>query len=442
MRSGDLSRRHFLEKIGFTGAAAIHGMGSKPAMRQSKPAAPANARTLLTGSDFSFLGYYDMQTLGTNSTYTQGFTSRYVRGDFRLLVYDLDQKVREVSLSGKNYGDLVNSPTNAWNLSTQQTISGQFVGLWWEESKSRLWTVSAYDYNGSYQQGQIQTRTLNDNGTTSNFRGPVGLSGIPAKRFYGGAQAVPSWFQTKYNVGQYVVGWGGYTSLMAQGGGCSLGPAMYAIPDPGGYGNNTEMPFKTVMDCAGGTTLHDWYGKSSPTSFDRGMRLTLPINYFDNGDPRQNPSTPPTNPPQPGAQWLSPAPDGRGRFVWGDSYYNTGCWIDGTDKHGFILIASLGYGKCWYGNSTLHYDGRAFELHVFDPVHFGESIAGMRTVWNVRPSSMTQLSLPGLGFACNGNGPTLNVGGATYDPLTRRLYLMAPGVNACYNRIYVYAVNA
>lgn len=90
-----------------------------------------------------------------------------------------------------------------------------FNALWWEESRSRLWTTACEDYTNIAHQVQIYTRTLNDNGTVSNINGPVGLQGINAKRVYGGAQAVPGWFSGAIaGVGPYVVGWGGYTSLV------------------------------------------------------------------------------------------------------------------------------------------------------------------------------------------------------------------------------------
>src|SRR5262249_38204731 len=158
--------------------------------------------------------------------------------------------------------------------------------------------------------------------------------------------------------------------------------------DPRAYAANTEIPtsaFKTVMDCASGTRGDDWYlgtGATRQSTFDRGVRISPVINYFDGNDPRTNPSTPPSEPPTPG-KWLSRAPDGFGRWAWGDSYHNTGCWIDGPNKRGFLTIASLGGGRCWYGSSTLHYGSRQFEFHVYDPAQFGEALQGKRPVWNV-----------------------------------------------------------
>jgi hypothetical protein len=400
-------------------------------------------KAVLGAQDLSYLGYYDVQLSGNNTTYGQALTHRYVNGELRFLTVEHPGWLAEFTIAGSGYGQVITNTTNRWN---SPGGLGDFTGIWWEEAQQRLWTMSATDYNANFIQGRIFTRTLNANGSIANLRGPVGLSGIPDKRLYGGALALPAWFQSAYGVGPYAVGWGGYTSLMAQGGSASLGPAMYAIPDPSGYGDNTEIPtsgYKTAMDCVSATTHSDWYGSGSPTSFDRGVRLTNPTNYFDGGDSRQNPSTPPTVAPSAGAGWLSPAPDGRGRLVWGDSYYNTGVWIDGPSKHGFLLVASLGGGRVWYQQSTLHFDRREFEVHIFNPDDIGQAIRGQRAPWNVKPSSMQQLSLAGLGSATfNGNSNVENAGSATYDAVGKRLYIMGRGINTFYARLYTYAVNA
>src|SRR5690606_14213038 len=128
-------------------------------------------------------------------------------------------------------------------------------------------------------------------------------------------------------------GWGGYTSLVAQGGGASIGPTMYAVPDPEAVGNGATVGARTILDAA----------------HHRGVRKTIPTNYFDGGDPRRNPSTRPTQPPVPECDWLSPNADVLGWMVWGDSYYNTGTWIGTT----FAAVASLCKGACWYQSSTL-----------------------------------------------------------------------------------------
>ena len=217
----------------------------------------------------------------------------------------------------------------------------------------RLWTTHCIDYpdDSLLKRPQcLSTRTLNADGTISDWKGEYGFTGVGQRAIYGGVQAIPQWFRDKYGVTHpYAVGWGGYTSRMAQGLVPSLGLEMLAIPDVASYKADSVIPakdFKILADHRSGTTNGlDWYAMRKPAKFDRGQRNADVVNYYDGGDKRQNPSSPPGDPPLAGAQWQSPAPDGFGRFVWGDSFYNTGCWIDGPNKGGFIVIGSFANGQ-------------------------------------------------------------------------------------------------
>src|SRR5690606_20836866 len=133
-----------------------------------------------------------------------------------------------------------------------------------------------------------------------------------------------------------------------------------------------------------------------------------PANYFDGGDSRQNPSSRPSGPPQSSADWLSPNAQGLGWMTWGDSYYNTGVWIGTT----YAAVASLCQGSCWYQSSTLAFDGRQFELHLWQGSSLGSNAL-------TRPSEMTELNLPrGNTQVWGGNSATGNIAGATYDSVT------------------------
>jgi hypothetical protein len=226
---------------------------------------------------------------------------------------------------------------------------------------------------------------------------------------------------------------------MGQGLAPSLGLMALAIPDVTTYKADSLIPardFKVLADHRAGVASRDWYALGKPSSFDRGHRNTDVANYFDGGDKRTNPGSPPSVPPAPGAHWQSPAPDGKGRFVWGDSYYNTGCWIDGPKKGGFIAVGSFAKGKAFYMRSTLHNEGRHAELQIFDPNDFGKVLQGKMAPWQVQPAAsklLTENVAPlGLLWPSEGNNASGAVAGATFDANTGRLYLWCPGVNRGY----------
>jgi hypothetical protein len=462
MKMNRLTRRDFVGGLAAAAAAPLlipesaEAQGAPPRnLRIVNPTGPnPGAGNVLSKNDFTYLGHYDVQTNGQNSPYGQCLTHRYVGGELRFLVLDHSSSgmwLTEFPLRS-GMGSLLTEWTNYWPLFGPGDNHGaSFFGLWFDESHDRLWSVDTVDYTVDVRPTQLWTRRLNndrvgDNASTiSNVRGGWGIQGLNSKRVYGGVCALPPWFQSQFGVGPYACGWGGYTSLVNQGGGASMGPTFYAIQDPHSLPNYGTIPtsgYKTGMDCSSGGSATDWYAAGQPTSFDRGVRISPVINYYDSGDPRQNPSTPPSVPPAPGAQWLSPAPDGLGRWTWGDSYYNTGCWIEGPNKRGFVCIASLAAGRAWYQGSTLHCDGRAIEIHVYDPLQIGEALQGRRPVWNVKPAQLWEVNLPGLGSRGTvGNAPPGNAAGATYDARTGLLYIMGyQGGGEYVNRLYVYRV--
>lgn len=390
---------------------------------------PPPGQALLSTADFAYLGHYDVPgTVATNSS--QGLTHRYVGGELRLMTLQ-GSTIRELLLAGKSYGQAL-ALGRTWAGIGGFAVSGDYKAIWWEEARQRLWTNAARSYTSVVQPTQIYTRTLNDDGTTANLRGPMTLNGKHDRRVFGGAKAVPAWFQQQYGVDAYVVGWGGGTSLIMNGGGASCGPVMYTLPDPDAYQPNVAIPTRTLMDFA-------------PANQRRGARITVPINYMDGGDPRgSNASTPPTTPPGPGQLFPSPRPDGRSWWTACDSYWGTINWIDLPDKRGVVAVLSAWSDKVYYMSSDVHCDNMKFELHVFDPATLGEVAAGTRQPHQVEPASMVEVLLPGLtnqGHKTHMT-PGASISGATFDPIGRRLYLFGAGIHAftATSRVYVFQV--
>jgi hypothetical protein len=369
-------------------------------------ASPVDAQVTPT-----YLGHYDVNIDGNNTTYMQGATHRYVNGELRFLTLALGGRLLEFQPPA-SYGQRATTTTGSWQMPSG--VLNNFNGIWFEEAKQRLWVTSAQDYTTTNHPAKVSIVSLGAGGSATLVK-QFFLS-VPAKRVYGGCQAVPAALVAQLG-GSYVCGWGGYTSLVAQGGGASMGPTMYAIPDPDTIAAGSTVTARTILD----------------TVTSRGLRRTIPVNYFDGGDARQNPSSRPTVPPLTSGQWLSPNAQGLGWFVWGDSYYNTGAWVGTT----YVAIASLCKGACWYQSSTLHYDARQFELHQWNG-------AGLGSDPLKRPDSMVELTLPTPNTRVwPGNIPTGNIGGATFDATTGRYYLIGFPFNGDYDgRVYVFQMAA
>lgn len=341
-------------------------------------------------------GYLDCQPDGLDSTYLRGFTLRRVADSLRALTLTAKERLVEVRLSD---GVVARS----WAVPGDEFHD--HIGLSWDAQSGTLLVTSAADYNKVFREATVTAYTLPESGGTIQRAGRITLTGIPDKRVYGTVRRVGSEF--------WIIG-GGYTSLMEQGGGCSMGPAVYAIPAVLPVGEIRLSP-RVVLE--------------TPVGF-RAERLSSPVNYFDNGDPRQNPNTPPTQPPVSTALWLSPNPAGYGWFTWGDSYYGTGVVLpDGR----LVMLASLCDGRGWYQSSTLHFDGRRFEAHTFPT----SGITGPRM-----RAAMTPLVLPrGYAQPWEGNVTATNLAGADYDPVSERVYVLGPALGADVHTARVYRLD-
>lgn len=263
--------------------------------------------------------------------------------------------------------------------------------------------------------------TLGANGAIGNVHS-ITLSNVNEKRMYGGCRAVPAASRASVG-GAYICGFGGYTSLVDQGGGAPIGPALFAIPDPATVPEGGSIAAKVLLNMPIGS---------------RGVRKTLPLNYFDGGDAdangvrRENPQTPPTRPPYSGAGFLSPNAAGLGWFVWGDSYYGN---AEVIGDH-YVALAALCAGKCWYQGSTLHYDARTQELHTWPLA----SLTGANPT--LAPATMTEIPLPqGITGTWDGNVPQRNVSGVTYADGKLYAVMYPAGPDWSTGRLYRFTVN-
>ncbi len=276
---------------------------------QPRPVVTPPSRSLLTESDFTYLGYYTLPVLHFDvSAYAQGPTIRYVLGQQRFLVLDLGGgsfHLCEIVLTGDPTppGGGSATVTDFWFNSGMwpgSFTAGQanHNGIWYEEGVG-LWWSTAGDYpDGPYTSNNVMVlslRTLNDDHTGSNFQGFWGVEGLGTRLHYGGMRRVPAWFASTYDTGPYISGAGGYSSLFAQGLGACLGPFLVFIPNPIGITENPDYTdttanipaadVKIAMDYRTGNGSTDWYlGGFNARTYDRGPRVTTDVtNYFDTG---------------------------------------------------------------------------------------------------------------------------------------------------------------
>lgn len=383
-------------------------------------------------SDVTYLGYHDVLTDGNDSTYYQGMQVRRTSSGIKLLLAHLNGRVVQVPLTGVAFGAQVPAVEMSWDISLY--LNWYHKTIWWDEDGQRLWTLNSDGYSNESNPCRIYSMTLDASGTVSSIRGPVGLAGLGSKRTRSGFLKVPAAFRSAHGVGPYAVGLGAYTSLMAAGGSCAMGLSLYAIPDPGGLASNALIPTSgyRALAARGSTPRGErlWYGYDFNTETGKG-----PINYYDGTNP--NPNNRPSQRPSADAAWLSPNSNGRAYWMWGDRYVG-GTWLDGFQKSGILVVGDFGTGKGWYQNSTLNFDGRCSELHVFDPQHLSDVLAGRRTADSLQPVAMRPLpemdsgSDVGYGRGCF----------ASFDLVGRRMYILKAAMNGGYMaRLYVYSLS-
>ncbi len=409
---------------------------------------------------FQFLGAYpvaDGAGGGGEFAYTMGLAIRRVEGQPRALLFGyhsgaaVDPTLYEFALPA-TIGQPVTVVTGVWRdiwtpFSMPQVGAGDEYSMTWESTGSltvptpngRLWTTHATDYPddaGIMRTQCLSYRTLNPNGTIQAHVGEHGFEGIGARASCTGIACVPHWFQTQYRCPAYVSGFGCYTSRMAQGLPCSMGLEAVAFPDLLKFGSGPaqtipKSEYHILADHESGTTQDDY----NLATGDRGWRNPEVLNGFD-------------APSKPGGpyRWLSPAPDGHGRWVWGDGIYG-GAWIDLPGASALVCVGSFARGHAWYQGSTLWCDQRHAELQIFDPADFAASLNG-RPSWLVQPRA-TRLLTPDLeplgllSIPHGGNNPFNAVGGVAWEPVDKRLYLWCPQIGGGYQScIAVYSVAA
>lgn len=414
------------------------------------PPPPPPGRRILEQTDLTPAGLYPAE--GGDANYGGGLTHRWVDGQLRLLTLTFRGNTEVPRLALIEYavppspGELTR--TNTWNdiWGDGTAFTDTHHALWFEQSANRLWHSGAFDYPQAgfptTATNALSVRTLDPGGSVSNFAGYFGLPGVGQRALTGGIKPIPAWFAAAHCPGMpYLLGHGGYTSLMNQGLGASIGPFLAVAGDPSADAGLPWDSSTPTMNPAEFKIAADFRGDYRPG------QLTPVENYLDGGDPRPNPPTRPTDPPDTSTgSWIGQRPDGKYWASWFFKLRNSLNWVDddaGTrPAHGILTIAEVAGGKAWYQESSGHTDRLVAEVMVYDPDVIAAALTSGSAV-RPEPTRHWVLPLPGWG----GHGNTGHLSGATFVPEQNRIYVLAtwyypePAGTPVRTMVYAFDVN-
>lgn len=392
----------------------------------------ANAKTLLAPSDFTYIGYYDIDNYGLDNPYSGGLTVRRVGSEVRLITKtNANNLYIEFSLSGKTPATS-GSPTSCKITGITRSWSGAIGGtLYWDEAGSRMFVNYAEDYPGTgvVNPTQLWTCTLNDSTQTVDNKKHYMLDGVPDRRCGTGWVPVPASYQSAYGWGPIIAGTGGYYSKVGDNGQAALGLSLYSIPDPASY--PTETTFTTsqykVLAARGSVSSRKKENALSYGLDSEGIYAKL-------------------------------GPDGMGFWDYTETYM-CGALIDTDTKYGFFAVGNFTGGRNWYELSYIHWSWRIMECHIYDPGDLYRISQGNQ-LQPIEPLPQNTFQFPETrqsGTGVNNQSPLLKTNfynaqtsegagaaSAAYDSVGKVLYIMVNRggePNGFGNRLYAYSVN-
>lgn len=466
---------------------ASNGLGAGVSQMEIVNYQESGPTGLLAAEDVQYLGWYDLYNAGG---WSHGFAIRRVGSDVRFLIHTYAAENRgpitEYSFAGRSFGGGLwgDHITNQWSITGSRlyTRNDCHDAMWWDHDHDRLWYLQSIDYptTADPYYSSIHIVPLVNGQSSIGTAYKVSLENIRDRKHHGGVMTVPASFQSAYGWPEFLVGFGGYASLMTAQGTASMGLACYAMPDPAAY--QASAPTTMVVETVAGAIIPTSAYKtlSERTVDDRGMRkyygydftpdgnyeagqptgtfstvagnpVRGPINYYDGGDYRgENPSYTPHARPLTGSapyynyngaiqydtqNWS--VGDQVCPFVWGDQY------VGGFfSERGLCVVASLSCARTYYLQSAVITEQYIAELHVFDLADLAEVTAGTRLKTQVQPKVIIPLSET----ADNFGKFHFDKYAASFDPVAKKLYVIAsrgevsPSVERPF-RIWVYQIN-
>lgn len=224
------------------------------ARRPGVPPVDPGSRSLLTASDFTYLGAFrpPYTAAGQDTSYSNGgFTHRYVSGSLRLMAIShayTDGAVYEFAPATPTIPSDQNSLSSYPQASVSRTwgdvyggkkVTSEYPsgdghlevnGLYWDAVASRLYWNYGKNYAAGASDPCFGFSTLDDGTGSIASYGPWRPAGVSPAKAKGGTLRIPAWFSSAYCPGKTIaVGCGGTYNTNA---GDSLGPALFALAPP------------------------------------------------------------------------------------------------------------------------------------------------------------------------------------------------------------------
>lgn len=400
-RSGP-SRRTFLQGIAGGALAAVPALAChKDSLGHEldpQQAVADTARPLVTEDDFDYLGAFRLprDIEGHDGAWGRGLAVREVDGQVHLLSSAVDGTFFEVAAPeparGADYPQA--SIVKVWGNVTKGHRVGQMNGLYWDPIDRRLYFSSGDLYNAVRPDDpSMGYCTLDD---APEMHGAFRFTGRGCKATMGGVLPIPDWFSSQFTEGRRLAaGFGGYWSVVATGP-AHMGPALCAFAPP-----SPEVPRSTALSF---TNLIGYPFNPKPyTDPDRCHRDSDYSTQFDGWNPK----------------------DGVGYWSWTDWIWQGAVWIDLPDKHGVVFFPTLGRGRTWYEESTLHAERAAHAFYVYDPMDLGKVATGKAKQWKIQPAATWDVFFDNINYPMPGwrDEPHRMITGATFDQPRRTLYI-------------------
>jgi hypothetical protein len=401
------SRRTFLRRMAGGALAALPAFACRPdsLTHQLKPEDELSgelSKPVLAEDDFEYVGAFRLprDISGHDGSYGRGLAIRTLNGHTRVITAALDGVIYEVAMPTQ-LGVFNTYPqasiVKVWGDLSKGHRVGQLNGLYWDPIDKRLYWSAGNLYNTLHPDDpSMGYSTLDDAGSETGTYGAWRFTGRGAKATMGGVLPVPDWFATQFTQGRRLAaGFGGYWSIVATGP-AHMGPALCAFaPPPPETTKGSSLEF---------TNLVGYPFNAKPyTEPDRCHRDTEYHTEFDGWNPK----------------------DGIGYWSWTDYIWQGAVWIDLPEKHGIVFFPTLGRGRTWYEDSTLHAERAAHAFYVYDPNDFSRVASGQKKQWEIQPADTWDVFFDNINYPMPGwrDEPQRMITGAAFDEETRTLYV-------------------